>query len=108
MLPFMIERIEARLTNNWGSHARGWLTVWAENVWVTTSGMFYMALFAGLIRAVRRDRIMYSVDYPPEDNRDGKRFLAEMEASGWLTKEELEGFAYRNAERLLGVKAKAA
>jgi hypothetical protein len=46
----------------------------------------------GLIRAVSRDRIMYSVYYPLEDNRDGKRLLKEVEASGWSTKEELEGY----------------
>jgi predicted TIM-barrel fold metal-dependent hydrolase len=46
MLSFMVERVESRLTNNWGSHVRGWLTMWAENVLVTASWMFYMAQFA--------------------------------------------------------------
>lgn len=103
MLPFMVERIEARLKNNWGSRDRGWMTVWNENLWITTSGMFSLGPFACLIKTVRMDRIMYSVDYPLEDNRDGKRFLEEVEKSGWLTDEELEMFAYRNAEKLLKV-----
>ena len=107
MLPFMVERIEARLTGNWGSMTRGFTTVWEENVWVTTSGMFYMGPFACLIRTVKKDRILYSVDYPLEDNADGDRFLKEVEKSGWLTEEELHMFAYKNAENLLGVKAKA-
>ncbi len=64
-----------------------------------------MGPFACLIRAVKRDRILYSVDYPLEDNMDGNRFLQEVEKSGWLTQEELEMFAYKNAEKLLGVKA---
>jgi predicted TIM-barrel fold metal-dependent hydrolase len=107
MLPFMIDRIEARLTNNWGSRDRGFLTVWAENVWVTTSGMFYLNPFASLIRAVKKDRLMYSIDYPLENNLDGNRFLKEVENSGWLTQEEFEMFTHKNAEKLLGVKAKS-
>lgn len=106
MLPFMVERIQARLTGNWGSKTRGFTTVWDENVWVTTSGMFYMGPFACLIRTVKKDRILYSVDYPLEDNADGAQFLKEVEKSGWLTEEELHMFAYKNAENLLGVKAK--
>jgi predicted TIM-barrel fold metal-dependent hydrolase len=87
MLPFMIERIEARLTNNLGSHNRSFLTVWAENIWVTMSGMLYMGPLACLLRAVKKDRILFGVDYPLEDNMDGRRFLGEVEKSGWLTQE---------------------
>jgi predicted TIM-barrel fold metal-dependent hydrolase len=104
MLPFMIERMESRLTGNWGSKMRGFKTVWDENIWVTTTGMFDMGPFACLIRAVRRDRIMYSVDYPLEDNANGDRFLKEVAKSGWLTEEDLHMFAYKNAEKLLGIK----
>ncbi|KAF7560948.1 hypothetical protein G7046_g3198 [Stylonectria norvegica] len=104
MLPFMVDRIEARLTNNWGSHKRGWRTVWNENLWITTSGMFSMGPFACLIKTVKPERILYSVDYPLEDNMDGKRFLEEVAKSGWLTDEEMEAFAYRNAEKLLKIK----
>ena len=104
MLPFMVERIEARLTNNWGSRTRGWMTVWNENLWITTSGMFTLGPFACLIRTAKIERIMYSVDYPLEDNMDGSRFLEEVRKTGWLTEEQFEMFAYKNAERLLNVK----
>ncbi|KAH8892191.1 2-amino-3-carboxymuconate-6-semialdehyde decarboxylase [Thozetella sp. PMI_491] len=104
MLPFMTERIEARLTNNWGSRERGWMTVWNENLWITTSGMFTMGPFACLIRTVKIERILYSVDYPLEDNMDGRRFLDEVQKSGWLTEEQFKMFAYKNAEELLKVR----
>ncbi|CAM1503362.1 Fc.00g081380.m01.CDS01 [Cosmosporella sp. VM-42] len=104
MLPFMAERIEARLTNNWGSRNRGWMTVWNQNLWITTSGMFSLGPFACLIKTVSLERILYSVDYPLEDNMDGKRFLEKVEESGWLSDEEMKMFAYRNAEKLLKVR----
>ena len=106
MLPFMKERIEARLTENWGSHQRGWLQVWEENLWFTTSGMFYLGPMACLLRAASIDRIMYSVDYPLESNLDGKRFIEDLQGSGMVTQEELELIAFKNAEALLGLKVK--
>ena len=107
MLPFMIERIQVRMTSNWGSHKRGFLTVWAENFWVTTSGMWYLGPMACLLRAVKIDRILYSVDYPLESNLDGSQFIRDLQNSGLVTEEELEMIAYKNAEKLLGVKAKS-
>ena len=46
--------------------------MWDENVWVTTSGMFYLAPFACLVRVVKMERILYSVYYPFERNELGK------------------------------------
>jgi predicted TIM-barrel fold metal-dependent hydrolase len=105
MMPYMIERIQVRMTKNWGSHKRGFLTVWAENVWITTSGMFYLGPMACLLRAVKIDRILYSVDYPLENHSDGVKFIRDLQESGMVTKEELEMITYKNAEKLLGVKA---
>ena len=44
MLPYMISRIDARLTRGWGARRRDLKTVWAENVWVTISGIWDLAL----------------------------------------------------------------
>jgi hypothetical protein len=35
----------------------------------------------------------------------GKNFIEDLRASGLVTQEELEGIAFRNAEKLLGLKA---
>lgn len=59
-LPFMVDRIERMLTRRWGSKTRGFMTVWRENFWVTTSGMFELGPLACLLRTVAVDRILYS------------------------------------------------
>ena len=51
------------------------------------------------------DRILYSVDYPFEVNTDGKDFLELLSKSGLVTEEEMAMIAYKNAEKLLGIKA---
>lgn len=107
MLPFMKERIDARLNGNWGACKRDWLTVWKENLWFTTSGMWYLSPMSCLLKSVAIDRIMYSVDYPLESNLDGKKFIQDLEASGLVDDEALAMIAYKNAENLLGVKARS-
>ena len=104
MLPYMIDRINNRFTNNWGSHNRGMMTVWDENIWITTSGMWSLPPFACLIRRVKPERIMYSLDYPFEINEEGKSFMEEVQQSGWITDEEFRMMAHGNAEKLLKLK----
>lgn len=104
MLPFMIERIGA-LSKRWGAYERDFVTVWNENVWVTTSGVWGLAPMRCLLSNTSVDRIMYSVDYPFAKNEDGLRWWGELEASGLLSAEGLQKVAHGNAEQLLGVKA---
>jgi predicted TIM-barrel fold metal-dependent hydrolase len=103
----MIERIQ-RFCPRWGHRHRSLATVWAENIWFTTSGMFTLAPLICLLKTAKIDKIMFSVDYPLEDNKDGRKFIDELRGSGLLTPEELEMVAYRNAEKLLHVKTKSA
>ena len=105
MLPFMIQRINTRLNSNWKPQERTLLTVWAENIWITISGMWDLAPFACLIRATSMDRILYSVDWPFESNEAGMKFMEEVEKSGLVDDREFEMIAYRNAETLLKIKA---
>ena len=105
MLPFMVQRINKRLNANWKAQERTLLTVWAENIWITISGMWDLAPFACLIRATSMDRILYSVDWPFESNEEGQDFMQEVEKSGLVSRKEWEMIAYRNAESLLKVKA---
>ncbi|KAH8696762.1 putative 2-amino-3-carboxymuconate-6-semialdehyde decarboxylase [Talaromyces proteolyticus] len=106
MLPFMIDRIN----NFYSRHpdqTRSLMTVWNENIWITTSGMFTVTPFATLIRSTSVDRILYSIDYPFEDNKDGQEFLKKLKRSGFVTDEEMEKICYKNAEKLLNFKLKA-
>lgn len=106
MLPFQLERIYV-LSKRWGERRRDFRTVWAENLWVTTSGVWSLAPLACLLVNTDPSRILFSVDWPFEKNENGLKWVEELEASGMVSKELLEGIAHKNAERLFGVKAPA-
>jgi len=55
----------------------------------------------------KSDHVLYSVDWPFTSNEDGKKWLEELEASGLVSKEELQMIACGNAERLLKIEARA-
>ena len=103
MVPFMLDRVSGFYERT-PDHERSLMTVWNENIWITTSGMFTLTPFASLFRAAKIDRIMYSIDYPFEDNKDGQDFLRTLESSGLVTKEDMEKICYKNAEKLLKIK----
>ena len=48
---------------------------------------------------------LFSVGYPLFDNEIRKDFIEDLRAGRLVTQEELEGLAFRNAEKLLGLKA---
>ena len=105
LLPFQLDRVFG-VSARWGRE-RSFQTVWNENIWVTTSGMFALPPLACLLQTTPIDHVLYSVDYPFSSNEKGLAFLNQIEESGLLAGEDLEKFAYRNAEQLLGVKARA-
>lgn len=103
MLPFMFHRL-TNITAQWET-ARTFQQVWNENIWFTTSGMFSLPALTCLLGTARRDHILFSVDYPYASNEQGLRFVDEIRQSGLLSQEEFEMFTYRNAEKLLRIKA---
>ncbi|OBT86007.1 hypothetical protein VE02_06393 [Pseudogymnoascus sp. 03VT05] len=105
LLPFQLERVIA-ISDRFGKK-RGLREVWNKNIWITTSGMFALAPLACLLQTTSIDRVLYSVDYPFSSNEKGLEFFKEIEKSGLIAGEDLEKFAFRNAEDLLRVKARA-
>ena len=105
MLPFQLGRI-ITISDSWGRN-RGFREVWKNNIWVTTSGMFAIPPLACLLQTNLIDHVLYSVDYPFSTNDTGLAFIEEIQNSGLIAKEDLEKIAFRNAENLLGVKARA-
>lgn len=67
--------------------------------------MFTLAPMATLLRQCKPDRILFSVDYPFSRNEWGASFLKEFKESGMVSDQALEDIAYRNAEKLLKMKA---
>ncbi|KAJ5666118.1 metal-dependent hydrolase [Penicillium maclennaniae] len=102
MIPFQLERIITS-SESWGLK-RGLREVWTQNIWVTTSGMFALPPLACLLQTIDISHVLYSVDYPFSSNEKCLAFFEEVQRSGLLSADELEKFAYRNAEDLLGVK----
>ena len=84
---------------------RGFRAVWNESIWVTTSGMFSVDPMAWLLRNRKVDRIVFSVDWPMSGNGEGIEFLRKLEGSGLVTEEELDMIKWKNAARLLRLKA---
>lgn len=104
MIPFMLQRIVG-ISGRWGN-ARTFQQVWDENIWLTTSGNWSLDPMFSVLRNTKKDRILYSVDYPFGSNEEGLKWLEELEASGLVSKEELEGIRWRNASKLLSLDVK--
>ncbi|PSR94302.1 amidohydrolase family protein [Coniella lustricola] len=120
MLPYMLQRVE-RVTGRWpvvgardgdgdqddddddNNNHRSFRQVWDTNIWLTTSGNWALDPLACVLRNTKHDRILYSVDYPFARSADGLRWLEELERSGLVSDEVLEGIRWRNAARLLKV-----
>ncbi|OQU98735.1 hypothetical protein CLAIMM_04475 [Cladophialophora immunda] len=102
MLPFQLDRIIYWVETMWPkSLQRSLRSVWDENVWITTSGMFSLSPAACLLRQCKPDRVCYSVDYPFVSNEAGLQFMEELRASGLVGAEQLEAIAHANAAKLL-------
>lgn len=70
-----------------------------ENIYVTTSGMFSFEPIDCAIKALGRERVMYSADYPFENPAEAGAFMSELP----LDPTVLEDIAYNNASRLFGI-----
>ena len=81
MLPFAAYRIDRYYgLGGSGASSRGLAHLPSEylrrNVHVTTSGNFSPPAFACTLDVMGADRVMFSVDYPMDDNRTGADFMA--------------------------------
>lgn len=72
-----------------------------DQVYVTTSGQFTLPPFQLLLDTWGIDRILFSVDYPYNANRDGRALLDALP----LGRADIEKIAHGNADRLLKLPA---
>jgi predicted TIM-barrel fold metal-dependent hydrolase len=103
LLPFCFNRLNVGLT------MAGWLTgeqptmrnsvgyYLRENVFITSSGVFDVPVFDCARAMLGLDNLMFSVDYPFQDNFAAMEFLNRC----GLSPDEKEQFAHRTAEKLL-------
>lgn len=102
LLPFCFTRLSAGLTmagwlqapvgmhNNLGYYLR-------ENVFITSSGVFDVPVFDCARAMLGLGNLMFSVDYPFQDNFAAMEFLQQCD----LSPEDKERFAHRTADKLL-------
>lgn len=108
MIPYMLDRT-IQLSPRWNASSplkRPFKQVYDENIWVTTSGVWSLDPLRCMLGNTKRDRILFSVDYPFARNEWGEKWMGELIASGLCSREEVEGIAFRNAERLLGIRVR--
>src|SRR5215469_13548200 len=75
-----------------------------DQLWITTSGIFSEPPFLAALLTFGIDRILFSVDYPYAANDRGRAFLEKLS----LAPADVAKLAHANADRLLGLTAKAA
>ncbi|VUC27838.1 unnamed protein product [Clonostachys rosea] len=101
-LPFYLERIQW-FSQKWGSMSRSFEQVYAENLWFTTSSLKGLAPLVCMLQNTKLDRIMFGVDYPFLQMKDGIDWLKQVRASGLLDEEAYEMITHGNAESFLGI-----
>jgi 2,3-dihydroxybenzoate decarboxylase len=98
-LPFVLRRIDQRMRHfvpYWPAK-KTMGEYWEENFWVTTSGVQDDGTLMDTLRSVGEDRVMFSADYPYEDD---------LEMAAWFDRVELNGrtkrkIGFENARALL-------
>ena len=101
MLPMMMVRCDkAFRPGQAGINQRTVIETLQQQVYITTSGLFTMPPLQVAIDTFGIDNIMFSVDYPFSTNEQGKTYLEEMT----LSEDQKEKIAYKNADRILGLK----
>jgi predicted TIM-barrel fold metal-dependent hydrolase len=100
MVPYYLSRADRFLSLGRPVRLRD---VYKNNVYVTTSGIFTLDAMHTLLNVTDTHRVIYSIDWPFAKNEDGKAFMALLEASGLVTREQFKDIAYRNVKRLLKI-----
>ncbi|WP_292055299.1 amidohydrolase family protein [Martelella sp.] len=100
-LPFYYERIVGDMSEPTKDALNKPLgQYFSDNFWYTTSAFFQDELLHLLLRYISVDRVMFGIDYPFADMKQGTDWFRAVD----LPREAKEKIAYRNAEKLFGIK----
>lgn len=100
-LPFMLDRLDERLTPVARNLSRGVAETILDHVVITTAGFFTLPPFMTALQTFGADRILFSVDYPFSSTDAARRFLDNLP----VAPSDKEKIAHGNADRLLRLKA---
>lgn len=106
-LPSLLPRIENLLSSipEKDKPRRSFLEIWQHNIYLTTADVLEMSSMRALLEQIPMDRVLYASNYPLEER--GKELMDELRESEFLTREEYERVAWKNAEALFGLKGSA-
>lgn len=104
ILPPLLPRIDTMLVHipTADRPKRNFLEVWQHNFYFTTADVLDISTMRTLLEQIPIDRVLYASNYPLEER--GKELMEELKDSEFLTQDEWERVAWRNAELLFGFK----
>lgn len=102
-LPFMLPRIETRLSKQLTKLDRSVSEYLRGNVHYTFGGFNFLPTFINLYMQMGADRIIYSTDYPHADQIESVNFLHNLP----ICEADIHRIAYKNAEKLLKISQKS-
>lgn len=97
LLPYCLTRINRWLTPDSAHLQRPVTDYIKQNIWITTAGAFDAPAFICASHSIGIDRILFSVDYPFDDNQLGVEFLRRLPISD----HDRTKVAHANADALL-------
>lgn len=100
LLPSLLPRIDTVLDNipTADKPKRSFLDVWQHNLYVTTVDILDLSSMRNLLEQIPMDRVLFASNYPLEER--GRDLMVQLKESEFLTDEEWERLAWRNAEQL--------
>ena len=99
MLPFMLDRIDDRMTRAKNNLQRKVSEYFRQNFHISTSGFFSEPTLLLALHTVGADRIIFAIDYPYSSNRQGREFLDKLS----ISEADKAKITHLNAERLLRI-----
>ena len=100
-LPFYYERIVGDMSESTQASLHKPIAQYlSDNFWYTTSAFFQDELLHLLLRYISVDRVMFGTDYPFANMKQGTDWFRAVD----LPREAKEKIAFRNAEKLFGIK----
>lgn len=106
-LPSVLPRIDTILESIPPANKpkRSFLDVWQHNLYLTTADILDLSSLRTLLEQIPMDRVLYASNYPLEER--GRDLMNELKESEFLTDEEWERLAWRNAEQLFKVPSRS-
>ncbi|KAF2472122.1 uncharacterized protein BDR25DRAFT_313305 [Lindgomyces ingoldianus] len=103
-IPSLLPRIQSLLASTPDfKPVRKFFEVWQYNIYISTADIMDVSSLRALVERIPVDRVLWAGNYPWEE-KGAKNILWECREMGVLGKEEWEEIAWKNAERLFGVK----